>query len=390
MAAGTKPENSRLNPLYIIQALKEHTDEEHPMTASQISDAVNREFGYLSSTGSVVSASTVKRILEDVTDFIFPFGTDLENAELNFGYGIYCVMKKGDSFVPYKGDEGNGHALPVRYYYYESNLKKAELITLKNAVETYNYFSSEDVTDIVRKIIKLRPTAFEEARYFDTVEESQRAEDSRLLANIETMHDLIRRKRRAKITYCAYGFDKKLHPRPGYPRVVEPLEMMWGNGYYYLLTYNEKYQNTVSLRLDKITQIEDAGETGCHYVKNFDPVKYRFEHPVMYVGEKEHVELLVRETRDNYMMNMLMDTFGKAMIVEEADNEMLLQYLGRSAEEFEAEGVKWHKIHVSSIAGGIALWAMEYCNDCVVIKPEGLVQYVRENLELGLEYYKRK
>lgn len=384
MANSKKPESSRLNLFYILQILSKHTDEENPMSASEISDKVNEEFGYLSSTGTVISIDTVKRTLEELTDKVFSAGVDHNEMLHCYGYCVSCLMKKNGEYKTYH--ESEGAQAPKKYYYYENNLKAAELLTLKDAIETYSYFSEEDITDIVRKLIRLRPKSFPKSKYFDVAGET-RDEDSLLLMNIEELNRIINNRNCANITYCHYDVDKKLIPRPGYPKMIEPIHLMWSNGYYYLLAYNEKYHSIVSMRIDRITDIEEIEIENTHRAEKFNPVQYRYEHPVMFGGKKETIVLLCRDTGKNYIMNTIVDVFGKNAKVMQASDELLEKYLRHGREYYKEQGITWLRVSIESTSGGVELWATQYCNDCLIISPEESRDRVKKRLHAGIEYY---
>ncbi len=386
MKKSIKTENSRLNIFYILQILQKYSDEEHPLSVAEIRDKINMEFGHLSINGVMMSNDTIKRILEEMISCIFPNGISDKNWEDNYGFCICCVMRRGDKFVTYHADEDT--VAPKKYFYYESTFKEAELYMLKDAVETYSYFSEEDITDIVRKLVQLRPHAFPKQRYYD-VAKNERDQDSLLLMNIDMLNGIIQRRNSANITYCAYDINKRLVPRPGYPKIVEPLHLLWSNGYYYLLAYNEKYQNTVSYRVDRIIDIEEVETQNSHRVDNFNAVQYRHEHPVMYGGEKMRMVLLCRDTGRNYIMNTIMDVFGKNAKVTRADKELVERILPESYETYEKQGISWLKVVIETTSGGVELWATQYCNDCVIVEPEESAQRVLQRLQSGLEYYKK-
>lgn len=377
-----KTESSRLNLFYILQVLKKYTDEEHPLSVLEIQERVNKEFGYLTTADSLISQDTVKRTLEELTDRIFPSNAYLKDTAYPNGYWIFCVMKKEEGFVPYRVTEGK--IAPKRYYYYDHDLSEAEIQMLKNAVETYSHFSEDDITDIVTKLIHLRPSSFPKQRYYDVAKED-RDEDSLLLMNIDMLNEIIQRKNGANIVYAAYDINKKLKARPGYPRYIEPLHLIWSNGFYYLLAYNEKYQDMVSYRMDKIIDIEEVKIENTHRVENFNPVQYRHEHPVMYGGKKEKLVMLCRDTGKNYIMNTVIDTFGKKIKVTKADAECIETYLPQSAAEYEAQGITWLRVLAETTTGGAELWATQHCRDCVIISPEESANRVRNNLQEGLK-----
>ena len=358
MTGKGKPESSRLNLFYILQILEHYTDEEHPLSVSDIAEKVNAEFGYLSATNVLMSVDTVKRTLEELTDKIFLSGVDYEELTHRYGYYIYCVMKKDGEYVAYRSEDGK--LPPKKYYYLEDDLKTAEILTLKDAVETYSYFSEEDITEIVRKLTSLRPTSFPKRRYID-VAGDERDDDSLLLMNIDALNDIIVHRSCARINYCAYDMNKELIPRPGYPKVIEPLHLMWSNGYYYLLAYSDKYESIVSYRVDRITDVEEMDGKISHFAENFNPVQYRHEHPVMYGGERTRFTLLCRDTGKNHIMNTIMDTFGRNARIKKADAEMVKKYVGCSSREEEARGITWLCLTVDSTPGGMELWATQYC-----------------------------
>jgi hypothetical protein len=383
MSRPTKPESSRLNVLYILYILANDSDETHPISVADIKHRIDEEFGYLSMSEQIISIDTVKRTLDELMDKIFQ--EDMTEKNMNrFGYNICCVMKQEGQFVPYR--ENGEKQAPKKYYYYDNHLTTAELLTLKDAVETYSFFSEEDITDLIRKIVKLRPRSFPKSRYCD-VSSEERDEDSLLLMNIEDLNRIIQNRNGAKITYCAYGIDKKLTPRPGYPKVIEPIHLMWSNGYYYLLAYNEKYQSMVSMRVDRITDIDEVENENTHRVERFNPVQYRHEHPVMYGGETKTMVLLCRDTGKNYIMNTIVDVFGKNARVLPAADEMVAEYLKRDAAQDRADGIQWLRVTTETTTGGAELWATQYCNDCVIISPEESRERVRQRLAQGSEYY---
>lgn len=385
MAKRVKPESSRLNLFYILHVLEQYTDEEHPLSASEIADKVNRDFSYLASTDEIISVDTVKRILDELTDKIFPIGIDYDIVARKYGYYLFCVMKQDDNYITYRTTDGK--QAPKKYYYIEDDLKLAELLTLKDAIETYSYFSEEDITEIIRKLVQLRPRSFPKRNYID-IARNERNENSLVLMNIDILNEIITNRNCAKIVYCAYDMNKNLIPRTGYPKVVEPIHLMWSNGYYYLLAYNEKYNNIVSYRVDRITDVEEVEIENTHRVEEFNSVQYRHEHPVMFGGDKTNIVILCRDTGSNHIMNIIMDTFGKNARVTKADDAVVKKHLGHSQKYYNKQGITWLALSIEAATGGVELWATQYCNDCFIVSPEESALRVKYRLEHGIDYYR--
>ena len=386
-----KPDSSRLNLFYILHVLAKYTDEKHPMSAIEIANKVNTEFAHLAlgNVKTIISQDTVKRTLDEMIDKLFskPQKT-VDVMAHEYGYCVVSIVKNEKSSYD-EDDSINKKKVPKKYYYLEHDLKAPELLTLKDAVETYNYLHTDDITEIVRKLLRIRPMSFQTQNYKD-IAEYDRENDSILLMNIEELHRIILNRHCAKITYCYYGVDKKLTSRPGYPRIVEPVRLMWSNGYYYLLAYNKKYNDIVNFRIDRITEIEEVNEEISYAKDSFNPVKYRHEHPVMFGGKKEHIVLLCRKTERNYFMNTIMDVFGKDAKVCEAEEDLIEQYLPHSKTEYEQQGITWLRVTIESAVGGVELWATQYCKDCIIISPEESRERVKQRLLEGCQYYNTK
>ncbi len=386
MAQNTKPESSRLNLFYIIQTLDTYTDAEHPLSAADITERINSDFSFTtkSDAAAVISVDTVKRTLDELLDKVFTGTMDIAEKMQQYGYYIFCVMKEDERYVSYRQIEGKQS--PKKYYYLENDFTLAELLTLKDAVETYSYFSEEDITDIVRKLVRIRPGSFPKKKYIDVAGED-RDENSLLLMNIDILNEIIMHGKCARITYCYYNYEKELVPRRNYPRVVEPLKMMWSNGYYYLLAYSRKHDNIVNYRIDRITDVEEVDEKCIRTLCDFNQVQYRHEHPIMYAGDVKRIVFLYRDTGSNYPINGIVDTFGKNIRISTPDEETYLKYLGHPVEYFEQQGVKWLRVSVDAAVDGVELWVTQHCSDCIVISPKEVVDNVKERLLQGLSYY---
>lgn len=381
--ANRKPESSRLNIFYIIQVLSEYSDQENPLSAQEIANKVNKEFSYLNESGEVISMDTVKRTLGELTDKIFASGMDYFGGMQRYGFWIHTMMRDKKGYVPYHSRENQQS--PKKYYYLEHELQEAEITTLKDAVEAYCYFSEEDTAGIVGKLLRFAPQKMKCTRYLDRGSQ-ERDEDSQLLMNIDDLARIIRERKGARITYCSYGIDKKLAPRPGYPKVVEPMGLMWSNGYYYLLAYSQKYKDEImNLRIDRITEIEATELEDRHEREDFNPIQYRHEHPVMFTGPQGQAKLLCRNRPDNYMMNLLIDAFGKNARIHKAPTQLLEKYLPKEA--CRQENVTWLEVTVDSSLWGIELWAMQYCNDCRLISPKESEDRIKEELRKAKDLY---
>lgn len=403
----------RLNLLYVFLTLKKYSSASHPMSISEIRDKANETF---TENGSSISlnTATIKRLLEPFRcnenfDFLSEGpGSDYSDPH-NFGYNIYCVVKDGDTYKPcdnteseFEDEEESSGKAPRqnRFYYCESVFSDAELRTLIDATEIYNYFSPEDITTLTRKLLRISPqSSLTQHRIIP--DKNIKNPESMVLNNIEDFNRMIAEHKLAEIIYYNYGFTGKKHLEPverfGYPRVIRPVSMMWSNGNYYLVAMlgpAPKFTPT-NLRMDRILICGEQETTPQQWAAlqppcNVSSSVYRLNHPVMFGGKEEDICMLCRETEYNGMMNAIMDTFGTLATCRPATEAELIEHLSYGInyqpKEPEKEG-RWIHVHIKTTTGGVELFATQYCRNCKVISPQSVVDRVKRNLEIGSIFY---
>ena len=385
---------SRLNVLYIILVLKNYSSPKKPMSIKEITEKVNSDYYHTFSDEDSINHSTVSRILDalcaDVSLGMQNIPMAFYDDDSNLGFNILCVMEtdEGDWDFYKAPNTGKG---PKKYYYYDSVFTNAELATLIDSVEAYNYFSTEDIAGLVEKLLGLRPTSEFLSKYNESGSARYKDEDSLVLSNIDELKHIIKNKQFAQITYCNYNSKFELEPREKYPRVVKPLTMMWSNGYYYLVAQLGKGYTPANLRLDRITDIVAVNPTK-EMIEDyktdfdFDATSYRMKHPIMYGGKVEHVTLLFLDTPINGMINALVDIFGKTTKIRPATEAEIKNNLSPSILKNAEEGT-WMRADFSSTSGGAMLFASQYCRDCKIISPQSLKESVAQNLATGYAMY---
>lgn len=387
--------SNRLHAIYILLVLKNHSSANEPLSIVEITELVNTNFFHKTYDGEdSINSSTVSRTLDAImTDLNLAFKDvpmSYYDDQTNIGCNLYCVMEgKDGEWIPYEApDVGKG---PKKYYYYDSIFSDHELLTLVDSVETYNYFSSDDIAGLVEKLLSLRPQSELVTKYHASSDEKLKDSDSLVLANIDEFSRLIKEQKFAEITYCNYDYNHKLVPRDGYPRLIRPLDMMWSNGYYYLVALFRPGYAPANLRIDRIETIvpyDPTPEMINAYQADVDLAvsTYRMYHPVMHGGKIEHIKMLYLDTPKFCMSNAMMDTFGKTTRVRPASKEEILSFLPAHAHLPAHEGT-WYRADFQATTGGTELFATQYSPYCKVISPSSLSEKVQANLQKGLSLY---
>lgn len=392
------PACHRVNGVYVVHVLKEHSDELNPMSAAQVQDEVNKLFA--EKELREISLDTVKRILESLVKEVFV--TDLDDDDDDEVYKVPVNVDWG--FAVYRGKS----IRKKRTYYYKSSFSGAEIATLIDSVETYNYFSDNGTAELVNKIRHIHPKNCMVGEHnksefkiqldeieadakkpnkveFDTDEQKK----DKLLENIDLLYKAINNNEWVRITYCNYDEHKKLKVRNGYPKDVKPVGLVWSNGYYYMAAHNPSYDNKLAnFRIDRITDIKASDRDEKIETKVFNASTYRMEHPVMYTGKMSSITMLCRVTKYNYLLNNIMDTFGNSFTIKKAEDELLTEQLGHDSAYYAAREETWYRVHLPIMAiTGVVLWATQYGNDCRIIYPKIAAKMVKERLMEALTHY---
>ncbi len=268
----------------------------------------------------------------------------------------------------------------TRYYYLESVLSKAEWKILADAVKVYPYITDRQTKALLGRIRKLNPGR-ESARYtwdggYYAYKRSRNDAFFDIISKAETA---ISQRRAVIVTYGSYVLEKqndgtwepalkkrenKHDPDFGTWR-IEPYELMWSNGYYYLVGKNTG-RGMMNLRVDRILSLVIIQGEEAVFQKDlsFDPYQYRDKSPVMYPGESRHVHLRCRED----MVNVLLDFFGPQA-------------------EFCAPKGGYTNVRLDIAPGGVKLFVMQYADRVEVLEPQDLRDEVRDLLKKALEAY---
>ncbi len=388
MANGQKSTGNikQFNVLYLILTLKNHSDKKHPITEKEILDHLNKD--YSSQYGVSMDRSTLTRML---------------NALEGIGLGVFRDEDIAETTRHIDLNLSNGLSFYLRHveiagapdmYYYESVLLESELMTLYDAIETYNYFCVDDIRNISYKLSSLRPLSKELLRYTPSPADTLLKEDNEVLQNIDALANIIRNKQLATIKYGFYNDKLILEQKEGYPKIMRPLRLIWSNGYYYCIMGIKKYKNTVNLRVDRILQIEPVEDTDTEELKKYSSddheskSDYRTKNPVMYSGSLSNYRILVNASANN-MMNTIVDTFGKGDAATISKLKKTVPVNADTAKKYHLKnnGEGWVALSVKCSEPGMELFATEYCRDVIIVSPDASAQRVKAALKEALGHY---
>lgn len=192
---------------------------------------------------------------------------------------------------------------------------------------------------------------------------------------IDILDQAISKGNQVAFHYNEYHTDKKLYPRldhEGNVRtyIINPYQMAAVNGRYYLICNHDKYEDVSNYRVDRITDIQllDTPVKPMKSVKGLEQglnlPKHMAEHVYMFTGESVPVTFRAKK----YLLTDLFDWFGKDM-----------QFTDETEEEVT--------VRVTVNLEAIRKWALQYALHVKVLKPERLVDMLKEDVKRAAEAY---
>lgn len=263
-----RSENQKLKLLYLIDILRENTDEAHTLSMPEIIEKL----------GECGVKAERKSLYDDIA--------------ILSEYGI-CIEKTSDH----------------RYYLSERLYELAELKTLVDIIQSSQFLTAKKSRELTKKLYR-ETSRFGAAELDRQVHTSfAKVKSEKIFYTVDAIHAAVRDDRQIEFSYFRYNEDKKLvERRAGYRYRVSPLALVFDNENYYLVAYNETECEIRHYRVDRMqkTEVLDAARSGADVYGEFDISKYESKTFGMFGGN----ETLVTLNCKNEAAGAIVDRFG--------------------------------------------------------------------------------
>lgn len=314
---------------YILEILKEYSDETHPLKQNDIILKLKMKHGISIERKTI--GSTIKFLQE-------------------LGYDILQSGKNG-------------------FYLSERDMNKNYIKYLIDSVYSNKYISQKDTQDIIKNLTK--DLSIYEQESFEYVKDLNKMvnKDAReLFTNIETISDAIKNKKKIEFKYMSYDKDGKLYPRhDSQIYQVSPYFMINNQGKYYLIcdsadkklyNYRMEYIREATIIDEEITSIKEM--QGYTTKQN-----YINEHIYMFAGNTINAKILVKNNAYTYIY----EWFGEKAHVETID------------------GVDYAFIRTNENA--LIYWLLQYMQYYEIVEPIDVRNKVINLLKSTLQSYQK-
>ena len=265
--------------LLLRQYLHQHTDEQHPVSVTDIL-AFWQQHGIQAGRKSVY--------------------TDIELLQ-NAGMDIVCVKSSQN-----------------KYFVGQRLFELPELKLLVDAVESSRFITEKKSTALIKKLGHLTSTAqAEQLNRRIYMGGTPKPENESIYYNVDTIHNAVQKKQQITFQYFEYTPKKeKVLKHDGYKYRFSPYAMIWNRDCYYAVGWSEKHGKIAQFRVDRMTAVEPLEHTAVQ-TPDFDPAEYVRKVFGMYPDNLCTVELLC----DNEVMRSVIDRFGENVQTETVDEQ---------------------------------------------------------------------
>ncbi len=266
--------------LHLLDILNTQTDEEHPMDAAAMIAALEKR-------GISAERKSIYRDLEVLRDF---------------GFDILLTRTK-----------------PGGYFLAERKLQLAEIRLLMDAVLSAGFITRKKSTQLLGKLQELcsQHQAVELNRQV-YIDKRKKHTNEEIYYSIDLINQAVAAKKKITFDYTRRTLDEKGHVVPSVRQfTVSPYALLWTDDWYYVIGNNEKYDNLMHLRVDRMhrVQITDqpcrSFEEVSPYRNHFDVADYAGKLGNAHSGQTMVVELLC----DGALLESMYDRFGEDIAV---------------------------------------------------------------------------
>ena len=209
-----------------------------------------------------------------------------------------------------------------RNYYYHVGSRHFELPELKllvDAVQSAKGITDKKSNELIRKLESL--VSRNEAKQLNRqvfIAGRIKTMNESVYYNIDAIHEAISTDRQIRFKYFKWDLKKQIKLRKqGDWFQVSPWILLWDNEYYYLVAYDSENQMIKHYRVDKMLKISvaDVKRDGREQFKKLDITRYARSLFGMFGGDETGVTL----EADNSMVNVIIDRFGKDIVISSVD-----------------------------------------------------------------------
>jgi predicted DNA-binding transcriptional regulator YafY len=328
----SKSANQKLKLLYLIKLFKEHTDEEHHITMTDITD-------YLAEN----DISAERKAIYDDIDSLRQFGYDIRGEKVGSGY---------------------------HYYMAEREFELLELRLLIDVVQSSKSVSEEKSRELISKLEHFTSNYNAKNLHKRVIVKNRvKSINEKIYYTMDAVDEAINTNRQISFEYLQWNTKKELVLRKNKRKEgISPWALIWDNECYYMLAYDESVGRLKHYRLDKMASVAvcEAERAGKELFEKIDLAIYSKEHFSMFGGDICTVKLECKNTAANYII----DKFGTDIMLVPKDDQ-------------------YFTVNVDVVPSKMFFgWIIGLGSDVRIVSPKSVRKELREKLKEAAKNYR--
>ena len=306
----------------LLELLRQHTDEQHPMTTNQICEAMD-----------AMGIPCDRRIVtQDVT------------ALNELGYEIMSTML--------------GHE--KAYFVEDRSFSLPELKILIDAVHASSFITGKKSEELIEKLAALAGSHRAEVLKRNMVcFNTRKHSNEKILYTIDALETAILNQK--KVIFLYFDLDEngqRVYRRGGHHYVVEPIALVFNEDNYYMSCYSSRHDSTSHYRVDRMDGVKIIDEPcGEKAIALRDEVAAYTEQAFkMFGGQPEDVVLEF----DRKLIGVVYDKFGESVKMIPSGQQKCIATV---------------KVRISPTFWG---WLFQFAGQMKILSPTSLVEAYRD------------
>ena len=264
--------NQKLRLLYLERWLMRRSDEEHPVTVSQMIEYLRQQ-----------DIPAERKTIYDDMEALRTFGLDVQTVRLGSSTG---------------------------YFIGERDFQLAELKLLVDSVQSSKFITEKKSLVLIRKLERLVSDSDAHKLHRQVwVRGRIKTMNESIYYNVDAVHTAIDCDSAVSFRYYEWSPQRKRVFRHGGRRyLASPWALMWDDENYYMIAYDHGEGILKHFRVDKLDGIrmENTPRQGAEAFEGFDMTAYGDSHFGMFSGEVDRVRLCF----ENTLAGPVIDRFG--------------------------------------------------------------------------------
>jgi predicted DNA-binding transcriptional regulator YafY len=286
------------NILYILNVLKEYSDEDHMLSIDEIKD-------YISDIYEVeIDPRTIRRNINLLKEkFDYDIVTWQESRK-----GYYLIKNPDIDFEP--GE-------------------------IRAIIDTFSYstFIPKTVSKEIIDKCKRMQNVYENERLKDyhVYSDSVKTQNREIVKNIEDITDAIYKKKKISFDYFKYELNPNINNVNTGQRKISPYAIIYQLQQMYVVGLKDGKTNLYTYRIDRMKNIEILDEKINESITNDDVEKFVKSTVSMFGNSSQEIEVIC----DNQLLDNVVDLFGESAIIKKYDNNKFKLTLNKDLEGFK-------------------------------------------------------